>query len=212
MEYVTIDFDIADRILPSYCCISAITWKNGIMSDVYSSYIYPDCDIEKFMKDRHGIDNKDVETAPTMTNVWNEVKNIIEDKLVFFVNGAKDIDMLIKRLEVDYLEMPNLQYASLISICKRTWKNISKYNMSTITSELNITSKHYNSMDDAISMGIIINKSLEIHKVSSLDDLFNKIGYAGGYIISGQKVVYRARKDKKSKEYYQLIPEEDKEI
>ena len=38
MEYVTIDMDLADRILPSYCCISAITWENGNMSNVISSF------------------------------------------------------------------------------------------------------------------------------------------------------------------------------
>lgn len=207
MEYITIDFDIADRILPSYCCISVITWKDGIMTDVYSSYIYPDCDIEEFMANRHGILNIDVEEAPTMQNVWKEVQDIIKDKLVFFVNGAKDVDMLIKRLGVDYLSVPDFKYASIISMCKRTWKDLSRYDLATITSELGITSKHYNSMDDAISMGMLINKSLEIHKASNIEELFNKIGFAGGYIISGHKVVYRARKDKKSKEFYQVIPE-----
>jgi DNA polymerase III epsilon subunit-like protein len=124
---------------------------------------------------------------------------------VFFVNGSKDVDMLITRLGVDYLSIPSFKYASIISICKRTWKDISKYNLATITSELEISSKHYNSLEDAISMGLIINKALEYHQASDIEDLFSKIGFAGGYVFSGQKVVYRARKDKKSKQYYQKI-------
>lgn len=202
MEYVTIDMDLADRILPSYCCISAITWENGNMSNVYSSYVYPDCDIEEFMLARHGITNKDVDAAPNMANVWGEVSQMISDKLVFFVNGSKDVDMLLRRLDVDYLNTPNFEYGSILSICKRTWKDISKYDFATVTTELEISSSHYNSLNDAISMGMIINKAIEEHKASDVRDLFNKIGYAGGYVIGGHKVVYQARKDKKSKEYY----------
>ena len=204
MEYITMDMDLADRILPSYCCISAILWEDGNMKDVYSSYVYPDCDIEEFMLARHGITNKDVDTAPTMPNVWAEISHIIDGKLVFFVNGSKDVDMLLRRLDVDYLKTPNFEYGSVLSICKRTWDNISKYDFATITTELEVSSSHYNSLSDAISMGMIINKALEQHEVSNVQELFNKIGYAGGYVVGGNKVVYRARKDKKSKEFYQL--------
>lgn len=205
MEYITIDMDLADRILPSYCCVSVITWEDGNMKDVYSSYIYPDCDIEDFMLARHGITNKDVDAAPTMSNVWCEISKIIEGKLVFFVNGSKDVDMLLRRLDVDYLETPSFNYGSIISICKRTWDNLSKYDFATITSELGISTSHYNSLNDAIAMGMIINRAMEYHNAEDVTELFNKIGYAGGYVIGCRKVTYKALKDKKSKEYYPRV-------
>lgn len=203
--FYTIDLELADRILPSYCCISIIQWSDGIIKNVYSSLLYPDCDIEEYMQKRHGIKAKDLKDAPTFANVWNELFPIIKGKMIFFANGAKEVAMLQQRLAADYLSMPNFKYGSVMSICRRTWDNISKYNMETVTSELNISSTHFNSLNDAVSMGIIIGKSMEYHKVDTVVALFDKIGYSGGYIIGNTKVPYRAIKDKRSGEFYEKI-------
>ena len=197
MEYITINFEVADRYLPSYCSVAAIKWENDEIEDVFETYLYPDCEIESFFNNRHNITNKMVEQAPKLYDVWTELSQFIGEGPAFFVNGSKDIDALMQRVAVDNLACPDMEYGSIISLFKRTWpdKKLDKYTLPNMLHALEIDSKSYDATQDAISMGIIIRKAKEKQKVSSIQDLFNVTGYACGVIISGRKYVCRAKKN-----------------
>lgn len=224
MQFVTMDFNLADRILKSPYCISVISWTDGVIDDIYSSYISPDCDIEEAMIRKNHIEY-DFSKAPSLPDVWSEVSSIISGQTVFFPNGSGNVGDLIERLGVDYLTMPDMNYASFFSMVSRVWpdlseklitewskkkkecgtnnvKTVKEYNFTTISEHFETESRHYNSLDNPLSMGNVINKALAKTGSEDPERLFEVCGYAGGIVTGGHKVCYRSVKEKKSKEYY----------
>lgn len=197
MEYLTLDIELADRILPSICSITIRGWEDGINTNIFSTLINPDCEIEDFLTKRHGITQEMVRNAPTLPEIWREIYDLLENKLVFAHFANDVIQKLMLRASVDYLNLPNLKYGCTASIAKRTWQGQNDYKLNALSEALNITKIHNNSKEDSLTVGIIINKAMEVHDVTSIVSLFEKIGFAGGQIKDNTKTCYRAIKNKK---------------
>lgn len=197
MEYLTLDIELADRILPSICSITIRNWEDGVNTNTFSTLINPDCEIEDFLTERHGITQEMVKNAPTLPEIWKEIYDLLENKLVFAHFANDVIQKLMLRASVDYLNLPNLKYGCTASIAKRTWREQNNYRLNVLSEALNITKIHNNSKEDSLTVGIIINKAMEIHNVTSIISLFEQIGFAGGQIKDNTKICYRAIKNKK---------------
>ena len=197
--FVTVDFEIADRLLPSICSIAILTWENGEIIDSFFSYIKPDCEIESFLQDRHGISDEQLKNAPTLPQQWIEIFDRLENNTVFFFNPNQALKTLIERTQIEQLNLPNMNYGSVQSICKRTWKGLDNYLLPTITETLEISSVHHDAYEDAKNLGKIIYMAAEHLELESPYDLFKKIGFAGGYIRNNKKLPYRAIKSKDKK-------------
>jgi len=195
--FVTVDFEIADRLLPSICSIAIITWDNKKIVDSFFSYIKPDCEVEDFFHDRHGISDELLMNAPTLSEQWITIYDLLENKTVFFFNPNQSLKTLIERTQVDQLNLPNMNYGSVQSICKRTWKGMKEYLLPSIEEELDISTVHHNALEDATNLGKIIYKASDHLGLDSPYDLFKEIGFSGGYIRNNKKIPYRAIKNKK---------------
>lgn len=199
--FVTMDFEIADRILPSICSIAIITWNNGEMIDVFHSYVNPDCEVEEFFLDRHALSDEKLKNAPSINEIWIPIFDRLEHRTVFCWNPNQIFRAMLHKAEIEQLNMPNLNYGSVMSICKRTWKNIDCSHLETVTDELGITDIHNNALEDAKSLGKLIYMAAEHLELETPYSLFKEIGFAGGYIRNGVKMPYSAVKSKDKKFY-----------
>lgn len=116
--FVTMDLEIADRLLPSICSIAIITWENGKIIDEFYTLIQPDCEVEDFFKDRHALTDEELSLAPTLPEKWIEIYDRLENKTVFCYRPNQIIKTLIERANVEKLNVPNFLYGSVESICK----------------------------------------------------------------------------------------------
>ena len=197
MIYLTIDTELADRMLPSICSITIRTWEDGKNTNIYSTLINPDCEIEEFLKNRHGITQEMVSNAPTLPEIWKTIYDLLENKLVFAHFANDSIRRLMTRASVDYLNVPNLFYGCTASIAKRTWPEKQDFKLINLSESLNITKIHNDSSEDSKTIGLIISEAFKKNNVNSIEGLFEKIGFAGGQIVNNIKLPYRAIKDKK---------------
>lgn len=207
--FVTIDMELADRILSSFCSISILYWENGEIIKEFHTLINPDCEVEEFFKDRHGLTDEELSQAPTLPYVWKEIYDLLENKMVFAYDANRVMKTLINRAEVDVLNVPNFDYGNVQSIVKRTWKGLDDYRLQNITEKLNITKIHNDSYEDAKSLGKLIYKATEELELEKPEELFHQIGYAGGYIRNNKKYCYRAKKNKKTKTFYADLIDKD---
>lgn len=194
--FVTMDFEIADRILPSICSIAIITWDKGQVVDEFHSYVNPDCDVEDFFLDKHALTNQKLRNAPPLASLWIPIYDRLENKNVFCWNPNQVFRAMFHKAEIEQLNMPNLKYGSVMSICRRTWENIDSTHLENVTEELEITDIHNNALEDARSLGRIIYLAEEHLEVDSLEELFKETGFAGGIIKNGIKIPYKAIKKK----------------
>jgi len=190
-------------MLPSICSITIIEWKDGQIVNILDTYINPDCEVEPFFADRHGITDEMLKTAPTLPEKWIEIYDMLDHKMVFAHNANRTIKALKQRASVDLLNMPNLRFGCTHSIAKRTWPGLDDYRLPYLTEKLNISTYHHNSYEDAKSVAKIVNMSAELFDAETPGELFRTIGYASGIIRNQEKISYRAIKDKKTQIYIQ---------
>lgn len=194
--FVTMDINIADRILPSICSIAICVWENNIIIDEFFSYINPDCEVEEFFIEKHGITDDALKNAPTLPELWIKIYDMLENKTVFCYDHNHVIRTLMNRSQLEQLNMPDMNFAGVKSLCIRTWKDFNDYSLYNITEKLDITNIHNDVIEDARSLGKIIYKATDYLNLNSPYELFRKTGFAGGYIRNNNKISYRAIKIK----------------
>lgn len=204
LKFVTLDMEIADRMLDSICSITLMEWDNGKLVNVFDTYISPDCEIEEFFADRHGITNEMLDQAPTLREKWVEIYDFMDKKMIFAHFANQTIKMLKRRAITDCLNMPDIRFGCSASIARRTWPGLDDYRLPALTEKLGISKKHYNSYEDARSIARIVEMAAEIYGSRTCGDLFRSIGYAGGILVSQNKISYRAVKDRKTTLFTQI--------
>ena len=112
MQFTTFDIEFADVILPSICSISIIDWNDSGIVNVYKTMINPDCDIDPFLQDRHKITAEQISTAPTLPEVWKDIYDHLENKLVFSHYANRNVRSLQELASINYLNMPPFIYIS----------------------------------------------------------------------------------------------------
>lgn len=192
MEFVSLDFEYADRLLPSICSISIIRWKDGVIEDEYRTLINPDCEIEEFFVKRHGITDAMVKDKPTLPQIWKTIYEKLDGMMVFAHKANVVITDLRVRAQADYLNMPDLVYGDTMSISKRVWKHFDKFDLPYLNERLALSVKTRDAYHDAIAVGKIVNMAIKERGKSNYIELFEEIGFAGGFILEQEKISYRA--------------------
>lgn len=207
MRFTTFDIEFADVLLPSICSISIIDWNDNIIENVYKTMINPDCDIDPFLQDRHKITNEQVQKAPTLPEVWKDIYDHLENRVVFSHYANRNVTSLKNLADINYLNMPPFIFCCSASISRKLWPYFKNDTLPEITERLAINDHHYDSYEDAKSVGYIIQKAMADTETSSLFDFFNQVGFSGGFIEDGEKHIYRAIK--KDNGYIARIKEND---
>lgn len=195
MKFTTFDMEFADIILPSICSISIIDWdENGIIS-AYKTLINPDCEFDERLQARHRITPEMVKNAPTIQEAWIDIYNKLENKLVFSHYANRNIRALENLAYIKYLKLPPLVFCCTASISRKLWPYFPNDKLPVITERLGINNKHFDSFEDAKSVGYIVGKAMEDTQCFTFNEFFAKLGFCGGYIENGERKVYRAIKE-----------------
>lgn len=195
------DIEIAHRSLAAICSMTILEWHDGQVVSGFSSYFNPECDVEEFFQTRHGLTYDMLEFKPYLCEKWIQIYDILENKMVFMHSANDRIALLNRRADVDRLNMPNFKYGDTKSIARRTWPGMADYPLPALVENLGLGNKHYNSYEDAKNVGLIVLKAAELYDADTPEELFDKMGYAGGCMRNKEKISYRSKKDKKNNIY-----------
>lgn len=195
MQFLTVDMEVADRILPSICSFTIVRWIDGTPCNWFHTMLNPECDVEDFFADRHGFTNDDLKNSPVLREKWRRIYDILEGSMVFAHYANRTFQMLQRRAEIDYLNMPNFTFADSASIARRCFPGLGDYRLPNVSEKLEITTNHNDSYTDAHTVAAIIMKALEKEEVSSCDELFKKVGFVGGKYENQKKILVRPKRD-----------------
>ena len=194
IDFVTLDYEYADRILPSICSISIFFWKDKKMVEKYNTLIDPECEIEEFFTNRHLITDEMVKGKPKLRYIWKDIYDMINGHFVFIHNANRSVHDLQVRTLYDHMNMPNFVFLDTHSLAKRTWRHFEEFKLPDLNKRLKLVPKDYNSMHDAVAVAKIVYLALEEHEAKTVQELFSKVGFAGGFMFSGKRIPYRAIK------------------
>ncbi len=181
MNYVTIDFETANSSLDSACSIGIVSVKNGKVVFEKEYLINPECLFDTRNILIHNITANDVLNAPKFYEIWDEIYQIINGRIVFAHAADFDIKVLRAMIEKYHLKVPDILVGCTLRISKIAFKEeLPNCKLDTISNYLGVNHNHHNALSDALVCHEIINRVKRMYQVYDVIDLFNKLSLVFG--------------------------------
>lgn len=181
MNYVTIDFETANSSLDSACSVGIVSVEKGNIVFQKEYLINPECmfDINNILI--HNITPDAVIDAPKFYEIWDEIYEIINGRIVFAHAADFDIKVLKAMIEKYQLKVPDIMIGCTLRISKIAFKEIlPNCKLNTISGYLNSDHNHHNALSDALVCYDIIKYVKRMYQVYDVVDLFNKLSLIFG--------------------------------
>lgn len=169
-KFLAIDFETANSDLSSICQIGIAEMCNGEVIRQWSSLINPESDFAFWNIKIHGITSDDVATAPTFPEIYEQLKSLLENKIVvsytFFDKSA--FFKAIQKNNLEPLEIIWLDATRIVRNILPTYTDRG-YKLQNIASHFSIATKAHDALNDALTCAVIVNKLLEQSNTSIND-------------------------------------------
>lgn len=159
MKYVIVDIETANPNITSICQIAIVTYENGQITDQWHSLINPKTYFHEMNVMIHGITERTVRDAPTLSDVADVIKAKFSDNVICSY-GAFDRSSLTRI----FPELSN-QWLDIVKAVRRAWdKKFAEkgYGLAKMAKALKIKQyQHHDALDDVIVAGQILQKTFE---------------------------------------------------
>ena len=143
----------------------------------------------------HGIRPEDVADAPSFDDVWEgEVRSLMQEATVVAHNASFDMGVLRSTLGSYRIGHPLFQYFCSVSLAKRIWPHMPKFDLKTLCTRNGIPLVHHRAGNDAEATARLVIRAGEQLGVARIEDLLLRAGlnagafYPGGHRTPGGKV------------------------
>ena len=157
MDFVAIDVETANPDLASICQIGLVRFDNGAAVSTWQSMVDPEDYFDPVNQSIHGISERDVRGAPTLPQLYPDLRQMTEDSVVachtHFDRLA--IARAAARYRLPDLECPWLDTAK---VARRTWAQCARngYGLADLCEMLQIDFMHHVAQEDARASGEIL--------------------------------------------------------
>lgn len=178
MNYTCIDFETANSLPQSACCIGIVRFERGKIVFSKSYLIKPHKRYRKFNFYNvkiHGIEKKDIVGAPEFNEIWDEIKHFFEGETIVCHNAIFDMGVLRKTLQLYKMKIPSCKYICTVEISQKVWNNLQKHKLNIISEHLGISLNHHNAESDARAAGLVLKEALKEKQSRKISSLMRKI-------------------------------------
>ncbi len=155
MNFVALDFETANYARTSACALGVVVVENGLIADRKVWLIKPVPFYFSFSW-VHGITADHVQTAPTFSQIWYEIKDLIAHQVVVAHNASFDIGVLGALLQHFDLAAPPFSYFCSVQMARRTWKKLPAYNLKALSDNFNIALQHHEALSDTTACAKLV--------------------------------------------------------
>ena len=161
-DFVAIDFETANEKRDSACAIGIALVVDGTLVETKASLIRPhEMRFAAWNVKIHGIEEEDVEDAPTLSDIWPGVLEILDGRLVVAHNASFDISVLRHSLHANGLPFPRVDYLCSYRLSQAAWPNLLSYNLAFLAANYGIELDHHNAESDAKAAAKLVLKAGE---------------------------------------------------
>jgi DNA polymerase-3 subunit epsilon len=175
-SFVCIDVETANSALSSICQIGIVRFEHGKLASRWSQLIDPEDYFDAMNVSIHGIDERDVRDAPTLPEVYEELRRHLHDQ-VTVSHTSFDRASVTRALAKYNLPPVSCRWLDSARLVRRTWTEFSSsgYGLSRVCAKLEIQFQHHDAVEDARAAGEIVLRAMEA-KGWDLDGCFKRIG------------------------------------
>ena len=160
MNYVAIDFETASTEKDSACSVGLVRMdEDGNAVSRYYSLIRPRVPkFDPFCFQIHHLDPLDILSAPTIADIWEDMKAFIGPLPLVAHNARFDAEVLRASLDSWGIEVPHNEYYCTLSLARRLWKGRRSYRLSALAEDLGWEYQAHNALADSEICGRLFSR------------------------------------------------------
>ena len=152
MNFVALDFETATGYHNSACAVALVIVKEGKIVEEYETLIQPPDNYfwRRFTEKIHGIHWRDTLNAPSIADLFPELKKRLAGQIVVTHNAPFDRDVLFQSLKYHHINADDLQIAEwqcTLEIYRN--KGFNPASLDACCARLGIPLNHHNALSDA---------------------------------------------------------------
>ncbi len=196
MDFLALDFETATAQWNSPCELGIAVVRGGVVREVRNWLIKPASwpYFSPFNVAVHGIRPEQVAESPTFAGIWEEVFPLLQNSTIVAHNASFDMGVLRGTLASYKIPHPLFQYFCSVSLARRIWPAMPKFDLKTLCTRNGIPLVHHRAANDAEATAELVIRAGEQHGSASIEDLLIKarlntgVFYPGGHRTPGGKV------------------------
>ena len=158
LDFTTIDVETANADRSSICQIGIVQIREGTIVDQWESLVDPEDWFDDWNVKIHGIQESEVEGAPTFPDLIPELKRLLSGTIV--VSHSSFDRVALERAEEKYhLEPMAISWLDSAKVARRVWPGEKGYGLKKIAQRLGIEFKHHDALEDAKATAAIVLRS-----------------------------------------------------
>lgn len=157
MNFVVLDVETANPSLASICQVGIAVFVDGRLSDGYVSLVDPQDYFSGMNVAVHGIDEDDVENAPTFPDLHEDLARLLSGRIVVS-HGAFDRNAMAQAAARFGLPPIACRWLDSARVARRTWSDCARrgYGLKALAERLGISFVHHDAYEDARAAGEVL--------------------------------------------------------
>ncbi|HEY0979167.1 MAG TPA: 3'-5' exonuclease [Flavobacteriales bacterium] len=197
MDLLALDFETAAAQWDSPCELGITVVRAGRVEAVHNWLIKPRCwpYFSPWNVAVHGIRPTDVAQAPAFDVLWrSEVLPLIEGATVVAHNASFDMGVLRGTLASYGLPHPQFRYFCSVSMAKKAWPGMPRFDLKTLCSRNGIPLHHHRAGHDSAATAELVLRAAGPYREQPIDRFIAGVSlktghfYPGGHRTPGGKV------------------------
>lgn len=159
MNFIAMDFETANRHPESACSLALVMVRDNQIVDRFYTVINPQMPFDARNIQIHDITAADVEDAPTMAEVWPQIKALYQPGMLVAAHNARfDTNVLRQSLARYDIQEPHYFVIDTLQTSKLFEPKLKDHKLDTVSNALNVELwHHHNALSDSEACaGILI--------------------------------------------------------
>ena len=182
MDFVAIDFETANEKRHSPCSLGlCVVENNKVVLEKYWLIRPKELRFNPMNIWIHGIREGDVANEKEFDALWDELKPLLEGKLVVAHNAAFDISVLRQTLSLYDIPYPTFNYCCTMIMSKHFYRYLDNVKLNTVSKHLGFDFTHHHAAADARA-NILLNIQEELG-LNEIHTLAKQVGFKVGKVF-----------------------------
>jgi DNA polymerase-3 subunit epsilon len=155
-DFVAIDFETANETRGSACSVGIAQVRDGQVVAEGATLINPETYFNPYCTAVNGIDEDDVRTAPTFSDLWPELSAVLDGQTVVAHNAS--FDMSVMRNTAARYEVaggPEFDLFCTYRMARVTWPEMPSFSLGYVAPAIGVTFEHHEAGNDARACALV---------------------------------------------------------
>lgn len=156
MDFVAIDFETANGSRNSACSLGVVIVERGRITDRRYSLINPQTNFQRYCTYIHGITESAVKTAPTFSDIYPALFNMLDGQVLVAHNAPFDVAVLKASCDGRGFAMPRVDPFCSVEMSRVAWPELAHHRLNSLAEQFGLDLRHHNAIGDATACAQLV--------------------------------------------------------